>query len=167
MKRILVAFILMMTCCKVWAADNIAGFWKSINDDTGKAQCIVAMYEYKGKYYGRIVATCDKEGIISDSIYKPVDRAPGVVGNPYYAGLDLLWDLRDKGDKYKGKIVDPEKGGIYTATVWTEDGNLNVRGQLLIFGKTVTWLPTTKADFPKSFKMPDVKKFVPVIPEVD
>jgi uncharacterized protein (DUF2147 family) len=164
MKKIVLILIFMMTTL---SAQDIRGFWKSINDDTGNAQCIVAIYEYEGKCYGRIIGTCDKNGVIDDSIYKPIGRATGVDGNPFYAGLDLLWDLEDHGSKYKGYIIDPEKGGVYNADVWVEDGNLIVRGKLLFFGRSVTWLPTTKNDFPKDFKMPDVKKFVPVIPESD
>lgn len=161
-KKALVSFALF---CATLAADDICGYWKSINDDTDKTQCIVAIYEYEGKCYGRIIATCDKEGVVDDTIYHPKSRAPGVVGNPFYAGLDLLWNLRDRGERYKGKIIDPQKGGIYNAEVWVDEGNLIVRGELLIFGKSVTWYPATTADFPKKFKMPNVKKFVPVIPE--
>src|SRR5689334_3923657 len=148
MKRLL----LLLCVCSAVVAQDISGFWKSVNDDTKKTQCIVAMYEYKGKYYGRIVATCDKNGVIDDTIYKPKGRAPGIVGQPFYAGRDLLWDLKDKGDTYKGKIVDPEKGNVYNAEVWIEiGGNLIVRGELLFFGRNVTWYPTTMADF-KNFK---------------
>ncbi len=149
------------------SADDIRGIWKSVNEDTDKAQCFVAVYEYQGECYGRIIATCDKNGVIDDTIEKPVGRAPGLPGNPFYAGLDLIWNLKEWGDRYKGRIVDPEKGNVYNAEVWVENGNLIVRGQLLFFGRNVTWYPTTKADFPKSFKMPNVKKFVPVIPETD
>jgi uncharacterized protein (DUF2147 family) len=167
MKKIALFLICMMTFCSTVLGDKIAGVWKSMNDDTGKPNCYVAVYPYQGKYYGRIIATCNDDGVIDDTIYAPKGRAPGVVGNPYYAGLDLIWDLTDRGERYKGKIVDPEKGSIYNAEVWVEEGNLIVRGELLFFGRNVTWLPTHKGEFPKTFKMPDVKKFVPVIPEVD
>ena len=163
-KKLTALFILLGT---VLSANEICGVWKSVNEDTDKAQCYVAVYEYQGKCYGRIIATCNSEGVIDDTIYAPKGRAPGIVGKPYYAGLDLIWDLKDRGERYKGKIVDPERGSIYNAQVWVEDDNLIVRGELLFFGRNVIWYPTTKADFPKTFQMPNVKKFVPVIPEVD
>jgi uncharacterized protein (DUF2147 family) len=164
MKKLALLFIFLLTSL---SADDILGTWKKLNDDN-KPQCIISVYEYKGKCYGRIIATCNKNGVVDDSIYAPVGRAPGVIGNPFYAGLDLIWNLEDDGERYSGKIVDPEKGNIYNADVWVnDDGNLIIRGKMLIFGKNITWYPTTKDDFPKNFKMPNVNKFVPVIPEVD
>ncbi len=104
---------------------------------------------------------------MDDSIYKPVQRAPGVVGNPYYSGLDIIWNLADRGSKFKGKILDPEHGDVYNAELWIDQGNLVVRGKLLIFGRSQTWLPATKVDFPQGFKMPDLSKMVPSIPVVN
>lgn len=164
MKKIILA---LFSFCALFAADDIRGYWKSIDEDSGKAQCVVAVYPYNNKYYGRIIGTFDDQGKMTESIYAPKDRAPGIVGNPFYCGLDLIWNLRDKGERFKGKIVDPKKGNIYTAELWVEDGNLIVRGELFIFGRSQTWLPAKESDFPKGFKKPDVAKFVPVIPEVN
>ena len=169
MKRFMIKklALLVVLLFSTLSASEICGVWKSVNDDTDKAQCYVAVYEYQGKYYGRIIATCDSDGVINDTMDEPKERAPGIVGQPYYAGLDLIWNLRDRGERYKGKIVDPERGRIYTAEVWVKGENLIVRGELLFFGRNVIWYPTVKADFPKTFKMPNVKKFIPVIPQVD
>ena len=147
-------------------AESIQGFWKSIDEKTGKPQCLVAIYEYHNKYYGRIIGTYNKHGVMNETIDAPEDRAPGIVGHPFYCGLDLIWDL-EKGRKCKGKIVDPKKGNIYRAELWVEEGNLIVRGKLLCFGRNQTWLPATSADFPATFKQPDVNEFIPVIPKVD
>jgi uncharacterized protein (DUF2147 family) len=103
---------------------------------------------------------------MDDTIDAPQDRAPGVIGKPFYCGLDLIWDLK-KGKHCKGKIIDPKKGNIYRAELWVEDGNLIVRGKLLCFGRNQTWVPAATEDLPPNFKLPDVTKFVPVIPEVD
>lgn len=157
----------LFSFCALFAADGISGYWKSVDEKTGQAQCVVVVYPYKDKYYGRIIGTFDDKGKMTESIYSPKDRAPGVIGNPFYCGLDLIWNLRDKGERFKGKIVDPEEGNIYTAEVWVEDGSLIVRGELFIFGRSQTWPAATAADFPKGFKKPDVAKFIPVIPEVD
>jgi hypothetical protein len=145
--------------------NQIGGFWKSMNDDTGIIQCVFAVYPYEGRYYGRIIATYDENGKMKDNIYSPKERSPVILGKPFYCGLDLLWNLVDRGSVYKGKIIDPQKGGIYNSEVWVDDGNLIVRGKLLFFGRSVTWFPVSKEDFPKDFKMPDVSKFVPEIPQ--
>jgi len=148
-------------------AEDIIGFWKSVDENSGKNRCMVAVYENKGIRYGRIIGTYDDNGHIKDSIYKPKERAPGIVGNPFYCGLDLIWGLELYGmDLYKGKIVDPEKGNIYNSELWIQGDNLVVRGKLLFFGRSQEWVPATDADFSKTFKKPDVSKFVPSIPQV-
>lgn len=148
-------------------AQDIVGYWKTINENTNKPESIVAIYEYQGKYYGRLISSFDPTGKKNDNIYNPKDRAPGVVGNPYYMGLDFIWDLKKDGDRYRGKILDPEKGNIYNAEIWVEDGNLIVRGKIFFFGRNQTWPPAQPSDFPPGFKMPDTSKFVPVIPNVE
>lgn len=147
-------------------ADEITGFWKSVNDETGKAQCIVAIYEYEDKFYGRIIATFDSDQKLSETIYSPKGRAPGVIGNPFYCGLDIIWDLIDNGISYKGKILDPEKGNVYNSELWVEKGNLIVRGKLLFLGRNQKWIPAVDADFSNGFKKPNIKTFVPIIPQV-
>lgn len=146
---------------------GIGGYWKSINENTGLAQCVVAVYEYKGIHYGRIIATYDEHGKMKEDIYKPKERAPGVVGNPYYCGLDIIWDLESTGSNYKGKILDPQKGNIYNAQLWVDGGNLFVRGKWGFLGRTQTWLPVDESDFPKNFKKPPLDSLVPVVPTVN
>jgi uncharacterized protein (DUF2147 family) len=158
--------IFLMLATATFAADDITGFWKVVSDE-GVAQCIVAVYEYEDVYYGRIIGSFDAKGIMDDSIYKPVKRAPGVIGEPFYSGLDFIWGLVDSGMKFKGKILDPEKGNIYNSELWIDkDGNLVVRGKLLMFGRSQTWPAAEESDFPKDFQKPDLTALVPAIPEV-
>jgi len=147
-------------------ADDIDGFWKTIDEKTGKPRCVVGIYEYDGMYYGRIISTYNEDGTFKESIYAPKERAPGVIGNPFYCGLDFILYLMPASSSYKGKIMDPEHGKIYNAELWTEGDNLIVRGKLLMFGRNQTWLPVSKEDFPKDFKMPDLSTFKPTIPQV-
>jgi uncharacterized protein (DUF2147 family) len=163
MMKIVFAFFF---CSALMAAD-IDGYWKSINETTGKPQCVVAVYEYEDLHYGRIVGTFDANGVMTDTIHNPKSRAPGIVGSPFYCGMDLIWGLDDAGSKFKGKIVDPEKGNVYNAELWTDNQDLIVRGKLLFFGRSQRWRPVSASDFPKEFQMPDVSKFVPVIPKVN
>lgn len=146
--------------------ENIVGFWKTINEKTQKPESIVAIYPYKGLYYGRIILTYYEDGTIQDTIYNPKKQAAGVVGNPYYVGMDILWGLKQQGKKYKdGSVLDPEKGNVYGAEAWRKGADLIMRGKLFIFGRNQTWPPAVETDYPEDFKMPDISTFVPSIPK--
>lgn len=145
-----------------FAAEDISGFWKSY-DDSGYPQCVFAVYEHNGVYYGRVIGTYDDDGKMTNTIYTPKSRAEGIAGNPHTCGLDIVYNLQDNGSTYDGKIIDPDKGKVYNCEVWRQGDDLIVRGKLFIFGKNITWYPATKNDFPKGFKMPDTKKFVPKV----
>lgn len=159
-------FFLFLAACALFSAESIGGFWKAMDEETGKPRCVFGVYEYEGLYYGRIIGSYDAAGQMDDDIYKPSKRAPGVPGNPFYSGLDIIWYLADSGYQFKGKIMDPEHGKVYNAELWVENGNLIVRGKWLMFGRSQTWLPASSADFPKGFKMPDLKKMVPSVPNI-
>jgi uncharacterized protein (DUF2147 family) len=165
MKRLLFALICWVTSSSLWADGDIAGFWKSISDKTGKAQCVVAIYEYKNNYYGRMIGSFDDSGTkMDDTIYDPHKRATALPGKPFYSGMDFIWGLDQRASVYKGEILNPETGDIYKAQLWVENGKLKVEGKLMMFGETQTWVPAQKSDFPPGFKMPDVTQFVPVDP---
>lgn len=164
-KICLVYVFILVTIFQALSAEGIVGFWKTIDENSGKARSVIAIYEYQGKYYGRIIGTFADNGVIKETMYNPKERAPGVVGNPFYSGLDIIWNLKNKGNKYvDGQILDPQKGRVYGAELWNQDGKLIVRGKIFFFGRNQTWLPFT--DFDGNFKMPDLKQFTPKIPKV-
>lgn len=168
MQKIILSCFLYLLCFGTFlSAADVVGFWKTISDKTGKPESILAIYEYRGTYYGRLVATYDDSGRIDATMNRPNGRAPGVEGNPYYAGLDIMWGLKPDGNKYSnGKIMDPEKGRIYDAEMWTKDGMLYVRGKIWIFGANQIWPPAQDSDFPADFNKPDLTAFTPSIPRV-
>lgn len=147
--------------------DEIEGFWRGFNEATGKPKGVVAIYKYQDQFYGRIICGFDDEGKMNDTIYHPKQRAPGVVGNPYYCGMDFIWGLAFAGNTYKGKILDPKKGSIYNAQLWLYDGKLVVRGERFLFGKSQMWERVEEKEFPKGFPKPDVRTFVPLIPKTN
>jgi uncharacterized protein (DUF2147 family) len=164
MMKIVSLFISLIVCTQL-VAQEITGYWKHLSKNW-ENECLIYVYEYQGGYYARIIGTYDDKGVMNDDLYAPKERAMNVAGSPFYCGLDLLWNLRESGSRYKGKIIDPRNGKIYHAKVWVNgEGNLIVRGELLFFGKSVTWYPAEESDFPPGFKKPDVTKFVPVIPD--
>lgn len=150
---------------------EITGLWKSTDQHSNKPRALVVIYKYHGKYYGRMLATYDDQGNIKDSIVEKKEKAPGVVGHPPYCGMDFIYDLeKEETSKeghpiYLGKIIDPEKGKVYTAEVWRDKKNLIVRGEMFIFGKSLLWPRAHNNDLPKGFSMSEVKNFVPTIPQ--
>jgi uncharacterized protein (DUF2147 family) len=146
-------------------SESIEGMWTAIDDKTHKPGCVVLVYKHDKLYYGRIVATYNQTtGKIFDTIKKPEKKAPGVKGNPPYCGIDMIWNLEKKGDRYEGTLIDPEKGNTYDCEVWASKGKLNVKGKLLGFSSTQVWPATKKRDLPWGFN-PNPKDFKPVIPD--
>lgn len=165
--RIWISLLCFLAFSQGLFAQDVVGFWKTINDKTGKAQSIIAIYENQGKYYGRIVATYDEQEKIRDTIADPKDRAPGVEGEPFYSGLDIMWNLKRNGEKYTdGKIMDPQKGKIYDSEMWTKNGKLIVRGKIWVFGANQEWVAAQDSDFPPGFKRPDLTQLEPSVPRV-
>lgn len=167
MKKLLVTLLLLAFSYNL-SAGEIVGFWKTVNEKTKQTESIIAVYEFQNQYYGRIILTYDHDtGNFFDTMDNPISRAPGVIGNPFYSGMDIIWNLQRKGDRFThGRILDPEHGRIYDAELWNDRGNLIVRGKLFFFGRNQTWPPAEDTDFPPDFKQPDLTKFVPVIPKV-
>lgn len=166
MKKIF--FLLLVSLgLSLCADDNITGFWYTVNKKTGKPGAVVAVYSYKGKYYGKIIGTHNEKGVLDDTIYHPKSRAPGLEGKPFYSGLDIVWDAaQDDGEgRYKGYVVDPVKGKIYHAELWRDSNNLILRGKLFIFGRNEVWPPFTQ--FTKEFPKPELAKLIPQRPIVD
>ena len=162
---------ILFSCSTTSEPQDITGLWKSRDQHSDKPRALVAIYKYQNKYYGRMLATYDDHGNIKDTILEKKEKAPGVVGNPPYCGMDFVYNVKkedgsnEKNGKYKGKIIDPEKGKVYNAELWLAGDDLIVRGEVWIFGKNIPWHKASKADLPKGFSMSDIKHFVPVIPE--
>jgi len=161
--------LLILSSCSSPEQQGIAGLWKSRDQNSDKPRSLVAIYKYKDMYYGRMLATYDENGKIKDTILEKKEKATGVVGNPPYCVMDFVYHLKQEKDdplKYEGKIIDPEKGKVYTAEVWLDGDNIIVRGKVWIFGENIPWHKAANKDLPSGFSMRDIKDFVPVIPEI-
>lgn len=130
------------------AAENIAGVWKTIDDETGQAKSLVQIYPYQGKMYGRVI-----------ELFKNKDKkAVGIQGDPMILGLDVIWNMEDKGERFKnGRILDPQKGKIYACEIWREGDSLIVRGKIGPFGRNQTWVLEKN-----NAGLPDLKPKIPV-----
>jgi len=149
MKTFSAALFTFLLASGAFAAEPVTGVWKTIDDETGEAKSLVRIYEFEGKVYGRVI-----------KVFKePEKKAVGIKGSPKIEGLDIIWDMKDTGEKFTGgRILDPKKGKIYRCEIWKEkDGTLTVRGKIGPFGRSQKWLWEKEAD-PKT-------KLTPSIPE--
>ncbi len=169
---ILLCIAVILFSCTTTKEEGITGLWKCRDDKSDNIRTLVAIYKYQDLYFGRMLATYDEEGNVNDTILKQLDRAPGVVGNPPYCGLDFIYNVKEKessrdgNPRYKGKILDPQRGKIYTVQLWLDGEDLIVRGELFIFGKNIRWFRATKQDLPRGFSLSQINNFVPEVPRV-
>ena len=130
MKKLLLTLILLFssTC---FADEAVTGYWTTIDDETNTAKSVVQIYEYQGKYFGRVV-----------ELFANKEAKAKLPDTPLIKGLDVIWDLEKDGTKYKGgEILDPKKGKVYGCELWREGDNLIVRGKIAFLGRNQTWLP--------------------------
>ncbi len=138
MKKLLLAFLVVMIGVTTATAQSIVGKWKTIDDQTGDAKSIVEISEKNGKYVGKIIeilnpakktAKCDK--CPGDDKGKPVE------------GLTIIKNIKKDGDSYSGgTIIDPQSGKEYKCSIKLNGSDkLDVRGYvgISLVGRTQTW----------------------------
>jgi uncharacterized protein (DUF2147 family) len=142
----------LITALPALAAEDVRGLWKIIDDKTNKPRAYVLLYLHDGQLYGRMVATIDKEtGRIQDTLDSRSEKAEKLAGDPFFAGLDFVYELQDKGKEWRGRILDPESGEEYDCRLWKEENKLIVRGQLKglgFLGRNQTWMRADASEIP-------------------
>lgn len=152
------------------AAEPVTGLWISVADDGKTYESIVILYDYKGKVYGRLLATFKPDGkTVDETPLNPKDKATKLKGDPYFVGIDYVYGMGEAGKEWKGLIMDPREGEEYDCVMWKEGGKLIVRGQLKgllgFLGRNQTWLPYKEGLLPPDVVVPDPTTFVPKIPQ--
>jgi len=124
-------------------ADSMSpvGTWNTIDDETGKPKSLVRITEKDGVISGTVEkivdpakqdAKCDKCADDDPRKSKPV------------IGMTILTGLKKEGDDVYGggRILDPNNGKTYNAKLTVIDGGkkLEMRGSILFFGRTQTWI---------------------------
>lgn len=138
-----IAFLSMVFLLTTGAfSQSIVGTWKTIDDESGKARSVVEIYEQEGRFYGKIIKLYRDEGEDPDPV---CDECEDHRKGKKIIGMEIISDMKfnKKDNQYhKGEIMDPENGNIYDCKLWVDDeGKLKVRGYLLFFYRTQTWLP--------------------------
>lgn len=169
MKQILMLLVVVaFGASSLFAADDVVGLWKIIDDKTHKPNAIVSLYMYQGKLYGRILATIStKTGEIDDTLQTKTTILKKIVGTPPVCGLDFVYSMEDKGKVWVGSIIDPEPADEYECVIKKDGENLKVRGQLKglgFLGRDQKWMPVALSELPGDTVIPDSSTFIPVIP---
>jgi len=143
MKRF--SFLLVLIGClvtsPVLAAQSPIGKWQTVDQKSGKVTSDIQIYDQSGVLFGKIVALTDP----NDKQGKPKTciACSGADKDKPILGLVVLKDFKPSGDRYKGTILDPQDGKVYTAEMWVEDRNLKVRGYVGFLYQTRTWVKGT------------------------
>jgi uncharacterized protein (DUF2147 family) len=163
--KIVIAIIILMIQEGIFAQD-VVGYWKSVNAEKGFTTSVVAVYEYQGKIYGQLVVTYDeKTGTLIDTVYAPVQKAGTVKDKPFLVKICIFWNLEKKGTKYKGgTVLDPRTGMTFACELWVNTGLLMIRGLVGPFGMNEIFYPAGDADFPPGFDKPPLSSLIPVLP---
>jgi uncharacterized protein (DUF2147 family) len=139
MKAALLFFFLFSSKCLL--SQSILGQWKTIDDNTGKPRSVVEIYQEGDEYKGKIIQLFREPDEDPDPI---CDECEDYRKGQKVIGMNIITGMKynKSGDEYhKGEIMDPENGNIYDCKIWlSEDGKLKVRGYLLFFYRTQTWL---------------------------
>lgn len=131
-------FIMLFLTGSAFQAQTIFGKWKTINEETGKPNSIIEIYEEDGVVNGKVVR-----------ILKESDRdrlcfnCAGDLKDQPIEGLELMRGLEKSGSEYAGGVItDPKTGKEYKVKVWVDEHNpnrLKVRGYIAFFYRTETW----------------------------
>lgn len=120
--------------------DSVTGYWKTIDDETGKVRSIMHIWDSRGVIYGRIEKIFKQPGDTGIC-----SKCPGRFRDKPILGLVILWGLEETGHNVwsGGQILDPHSGNVYSVTLTlSEDGKtLKVRGYIgmSLFGRTQYW----------------------------
>lgn len=171
---LLIVLCLLLSATSLYAEKNIEGFWKTVDDESGRAKSVVALYTRGDLLYGRVLMIFDEAGEVEDHLYSQRLRSPYLEGEPAFCGLDIIWDMEyhERKDRWQGgRILDPgddkeDEPSKYGCSIWTEGDDLIVRGKIAFLGRNQRWLPFRVEDFPEDVPVPDYTGFRPRIPEI-
>ncbi|MBL0045081.1 MAG: DUF2147 domain-containing protein [Flavobacteriales bacterium] len=143
--RSFVLFSSLMLTCTLFAQNGIFGRWVTVDENTGKKRSIIEITERGGKAFGRLLKIFPDVGEDPDPICKECDEDDDRF-NQKFVGMEIMRDMVRNGTEWgDGTILDPEKGSVYDCKIWVEpgagnEGKLKVRGYLMFFFRTQTWV---------------------------
>ncbi|MEI9949334.1 MAG: DUF2147 domain-containing protein [Pseudomonadota bacterium] len=130
-------------------ANTPVGYWKTIDDKTGKPRSIVKIFELNGELHGRIEKLLDQP---SGAKAPTCDKCPGDKQGKPVLGLEFLWGFKRDGAAWgEGAVLDPEEGKVYHANLDVLDGGkrLKLFGFVRVvfkIGRSQTWTRVESAN---------------------
>lgn len=142
MKKMILVLISMGLLSSGLMANDIAGTWMTIDDETGQAKSYVHIWVHNGVAYGKINKLLNrKPGEDPDPV---CTECKGESHGKKVVGLTILWGLKQDGDEWAGgHIMDPKNGKVYKCKIKAENGGqtLKVRGfiGISLIGRNQVW----------------------------
>jgi len=138
MNKTILTFALVLLSISM-NSQTIFGKWHSTNEETGKVDSVIEVYEKNGKAFAKVVEikNPDRKNALCD-------LCKGENKNKPILGLNILTGLEKDDDEWSGgKILDPRNGKIYKCYIKLEEPNkLKIRGYIgfALIGKTAFWI---------------------------
>lgn len=145
LQAFLMAFLFCMACWANLKGPSPVGYWKTIDDQTGKPKSILQLYQSDNILYGQVIKIFPGPGHTPDELCSAClddKHNQPIVGMVIAKGLKqdnrnpLLWE--------GGSILDPASGKTYRCYLnLARDGQkLKIRGYIgiALLGRTQTWL---------------------------
>lgn len=142
MKKLLIAVVAMGLLSTGVMANDVAGTWMTIDDETGLAKSYVNIWVHNGVAYGKVSKLLNrKPGEDPDPV---CDKCSGESAGKKVVGLTILWGLKQDGDEWTGgHIMDPKNGKTYKCKIKVENNGqtLKVRGFIgfSLIGRNQIW----------------------------
>lgn len=147
MKRIvllLTGMIAGLTVGMAQAAETTPiGYWKTVDDATGKPKSIVRIWQAENQQLiGKVIKIFPRDGSLAQS--KVCSACSGQNRNQPIVGMVILSGLKANHSQWgNGEILDPENGKTYSVSMRVADNGkkLNVHGYIGIplLGRSQTW----------------------------
>lgn len=137
MKKNSLFFLVLMLSFSV-NAQTIFGKWENRDEETGKVDSVIEVYQKDGKAYAKIIEITDADR--QDAV---CDKCTGKNKNKPILGMNILTGLKKDGEEWNGgKILDPKNGKKYKCFIKLEEANkLKIRGYIgfSLLGRTAYW----------------------------
>ncbi|MCF4102781.1 DUF2147 domain-containing protein [Gillisia sp. M10.2A] len=137
-KKPILYFLMILFISLNTQAQSVIGEWRTINEETGKANSIIKIYEDNGEICGKVVRILKEE-----DRDRRCTKCEGDLKDKPIEGLVVMRGLEKDGQEYvNGEVTDPKSGKVYKCKIWLNENNpdiLNIRGYIAFFYRTQTW----------------------------